>query len=164
MSDVMAVAAGAYHTIVVKEDGTLWTTGWNVFGQLADGTTTDRNEYVVVARNAKAVAAGVRHTVMLKQDSSVWTTICNVHGQVGDFSGQERGVFIKMMSGGAKTITAGGYHSMVFKQDGTLWVAGSNKNGQIGYGGAFRSYRDSIRNFVRVGLPLDGAIQDAVVD
>jgi len=35
-SGVIAVAAGCYHSLFVKSDGSLWTMGENQFGQLGD--------------------------------------------------------------------------------------------------------------------------------
>ena len=43
-----AIAAGARHSMVLKTDGTVWTTGWNRFGQLGDGTTRDKSGFVKV--------------------------------------------------------------------------------------------------------------------
>ena len=42
------LAAGHYHTAGIKTDGTLWAWGYNVFGQLGDGTTTDRTTPVPI--------------------------------------------------------------------------------------------------------------------
>lgn len=39
---VTSVSAGHYSSYAVKNDGTMWSWGWNVFGQLGDGTTTNR--------------------------------------------------------------------------------------------------------------------------
>ena len=155
-----AVAAGGYHSIVLKRDGTVWTTGWNKHGQLGDGSTDDRDIFHQVSRNAKAVTAGVRHTVVLKRDGSVWSTLFNVDGQLGKHEGENRGIFVQVIPSGAHSVKAGSYHTMVLKEDGTLWAAGSNKFGQIGYSGA---YHDSMRNFIQVSLTGNGAIEDAVV-
>ena len=38
----LSIAAGGAHTIALKSDGTLWAWGWNAYGQLGDGTNTDR--------------------------------------------------------------------------------------------------------------------------
>ena len=36
-----AVAAGGYHSIALKDDGTIWTWGLNFYGQIGDGTFGD---------------------------------------------------------------------------------------------------------------------------
>ena len=35
------ISAGYRHSMVIKEDGSLWAWGENSYGQLGDGTTTD---------------------------------------------------------------------------------------------------------------------------
>ena len=59
-SDVVAVAAGRYHSLFVKRDGTLWAMGNNSFGQLGLGDTTDRDTPTQVpnVNDVVAVAAG----------------------------------------------------------------------------------------------------------
>ena len=47
-ADAVSVAAGYRHSMVLKKIGTVWTTGWNVYGQLGDGSTTDRQSFVKV--------------------------------------------------------------------------------------------------------------------
>ncbi len=46
--EIRHVAAGGAHTMILKTDGTLWATGRNDYGQLGDGTTTDRSTPVQV--------------------------------------------------------------------------------------------------------------------
>jgi len=43
-----SVAAGASHTVALKQDGTVWAWGGNQFGQLGDGTYEQRNTPVLV--------------------------------------------------------------------------------------------------------------------
>ena len=38
LSDVMAIAGGKYHSMALKNDGTVRTWGSNYYGQLGDGT------------------------------------------------------------------------------------------------------------------------------
>ena len=47
------VAAGAYHTLVLKSDGTVWATGYNGYGQLGTGTTQSETEFKTSNRNTR---------------------------------------------------------------------------------------------------------------
>ena len=38
LTNVTAIAGGRHHTIALKSDGTVWTWGYNDYGQLGDGT------------------------------------------------------------------------------------------------------------------------------
>ena len=40
-----AIAAGSHHSMVLKTDGSVWGTGKNYYGQLGDGTRTDRKVF-----------------------------------------------------------------------------------------------------------------------
>jgi len=56
-SGVASISAGVYRTLFIKTDGTLWGTGWNYYGQLGDGTPTERNTFEQVATSVASVAA-----------------------------------------------------------------------------------------------------------
>ena len=60
----ISVACGGKHTVVVKSDGTLWSWGWNGYGQLGDGTTVDKSSPVQVgsATDWQAVVCGDRNS------------------------------------------------------------------------------------------------------
>ena len=49
--DVKSIAAGFGHSMVLKNNGDVWTTGRNIKGQLGDGTWgpgTNKNRFVFV--------------------------------------------------------------------------------------------------------------------
>jgi hypothetical protein len=48
-SNVVAVAAGTYHSLFVKSDGTLWAMGYNGYGQLGNGTTVSTNRPIQIS-------------------------------------------------------------------------------------------------------------------
>ena len=80
------ISAGAFHCVVLKSDGTVYTWGRNDGGQLGDGTTTNRNTPVKVSglTGVVVVAAGGGHSVALKSDGTVYTWGANVRGELGD--------------------------------------------------------------------------------
>ena len=83
--------------MMVKQDGSVWATGYNEYGQRGDGSTTSSNIFVkVISDGATAVAAGAYHSMVLKQDGSVWATGCNKNGQLGDGSTASTKVFTRI--------------------------------------------------------------------
>ena len=48
MAGVQSVSAGDSHTMILKNDNTLWAVGWNNHGQLGDGSETNRTVPVSV--------------------------------------------------------------------------------------------------------------------
>ena len=81
------VSGGSYHTAAIKTDGTLWTWGYNGYGQLGDGTLSSRSSPVKTAgggTNWKQVACGSYHTSAIKTDGTLWNCGYNGAGQLGD--------------------------------------------------------------------------------
>ena len=85
-TNVTAIAAGGNYTVALKQDGTIWAWGDNYYGELGDGTYTERHTPVQVSglSGVTAIAAGGRHTVAMKQDGTVWAWGDNSIGQIGD--------------------------------------------------------------------------------
>jgi len=142
-TDWVAVDAGSYHTVALKADGTLWAWGSNYYGQLGDGSTTDR--WTPVQEDSGsidwvAMDAGHLHTVALKADGTLWAWGHNNYGQLGDGSTSDRST--PDLEATAATdwvaVTAGSYqysyHTVALKADGTLWAWGGNYYGQLGDG------------------------------
>ena len=90
------IAAGYYHTVYGLADGTAMSVGYNGFGQLGDGTTTDRSTAVVVqaadgtplgtgdSGAVIAVAAGWGHTIYGLDDGTAMGVGNNYYGQLGN--------------------------------------------------------------------------------
>ena len=82
---------------MVHHDGSLWTTGFNGYGQLGDGTTTNRYTFVkVIDSGVQAMTGGWLHTIVMKQDGSLWTTGYNENGELGDGTTTSRSTFVKV--------------------------------------------------------------------
>jgi alpha-tubulin suppressor-like RCC1 family protein len=60
--------------------------GENTFGQLGDGTTTNRSIPVPVTglANVTSMATGANHSIARRADGTVWTWGRNDAGQLGD--------------------------------------------------------------------------------
>jgi alpha-tubulin suppressor-like RCC1 family protein len=87
LSGVKAIAAGQNHSLALKEDGTVFAWGHNLYGQAGDGTSgTDRTTPVQVQNlsGVKAIAAGGSHSLALKTDGTVFAWGHNAFGQLGN--------------------------------------------------------------------------------
>ena len=123
------------HSLFLKTDGTLWAMGQNTYGQLGDGTTTDRSSPVQVASGVAAMATTslANHSLFLKTDGTLWAMGWNKYGQLGDGTNTNQSSPIQVASG-VLVVTAGSCHSEFVKTDGTLWAMGWNAYGQLGDG------------------------------
>ena len=136
---VISVAAGGYHSLILKSDSTLWTCGWNYYGQLGDGTNTNRLTPVQVMSSVQSVSGGYDHSFILKTDGTLWACGNNANGQIGDGTTMTRYTPVQVMSS-VRNMAAGGSHSLILKSDGTLWACGYNGEGRLGDGTTIDRY------------------------
>ena len=135
-----SIACGRLHTIAIKTDGTLWSWGYNFYGNLGDNTRTYRSTPVTTllgGTNWKSIASQRYHTVALKTDGTLWSWGYNQFGQLGNFSSgstASRSTPVTTLLGGNnwKSIASGYAYTVALKTDGTLWTWGENFNGQLG--------------------------------
>jgi alpha-tubulin suppressor-like RCC1 family protein len=161
LSDVKFADGGAYHTSAVKKDGSVWGAGYNLHGELGDGTKTSRKEFVKsnIESGAVYVSAGFHHTMVLKDDGSLWGTGHNTYGTLGDGTNVHKTSFVKVIDGGVADVDVGRFHTMVVKTDGSLWGTGYDLNGQLGFhlqAGHAGRYKDK-NTFVKV---IDECVMD----
>ena len=133
----MQTATGNAHTLVLESDGSLFAWGWNNYGQLGDGTNTDRWTPVQIGtdNNWVSIAAGYLHTAAIKSDGTLWAWGGNYYGQLGDGTNTDRWIPVQIgTDNNWVSIAAGGYHTIALKSDGTLWAWGWNNFGQLGNG------------------------------
>jgi alpha-tubulin suppressor-like RCC1 family protein len=138
-SNVKAMASGAFHDVVLANDGVVWGTGLNHVGQLGDGTTVERHRPVRVAtlEPFENVAAGAYHSLALTPGGTVYAWGWNHFGQLGDGTTVNRATPVRVPGlTGVVAIAAGAYHSLALRQDGTVWSWGLNHVGQLGDGTA----------------------------
>jgi alpha-tubulin suppressor-like RCC1 family protein len=83
---------GAVHSCAVSDDGAAWCWGRNVYGQLGDGSTTDRSTPIPVegAFRFNALEAFGSHTCGTTPAGDAICWGYNADGQLGDGSRQNR--------------------------------------------------------------------------
>lgn len=91
LDHIISISAGSDHTVALKNDGTVWTWGYNGTGQLGNGaplgeTPNQTPAQVTGLSGITAVAAGAYHSLALKNDGTVWAWGYNGHGQLGNDS------------------------------------------------------------------------------
>jgi alpha-tubulin suppressor-like RCC1 family protein len=79
------VAAGNFHSLAIKTDGTLWSWGRNSEAQLGLGDTSARSSPVQVGALATwaMVSGGGSFSLAVKTDGTLWAWGENSYGQLG---------------------------------------------------------------------------------
>jgi alpha-tubulin suppressor-like RCC1 family protein len=125
------------HTAAIKTDGTLWTWGYGVDGELGNNSTTSVSTPVTTfagGNNWKQVSVGGYHTAAIKTDGTLWIWGYGSNGRLGTNDTTNRPTPVTTFAGGTnwKQVSAGYSHTAAIKTDGTLWTWGSGSGGELG--------------------------------
>ena len=111
------VAGGGNHIAAIKTDGTLWTWGYNAYGQLGDSTTVYKSspvQTIAGGTNWKQVSCGQFHTTAIKTDGTLWLWGYNINsGQLGDNTNDPKSSPVQTIAGGTKwkQVAGGGWYT-----------------------------------------------------
>jgi alpha-tubulin suppressor-like RCC1 family protein len=131
---IRAIAVGIDHACGLADDGAVWCWGRNDYGQLGDGTTTDRWTPVAVQGldiEVASLTAGNTITCALSPSGEVrcWG---RPDASVGEASMVPAPV--SGLPGPVRSISAGVNHVCAVTTAGAAWCWGSNTSGQLGDG------------------------------
>ena len=145
-NDYISVSAGTGHALALKADHSLWAWGYNFYGELGNGTTTDSASPIQIDSGYGAIAAGYLYSLGIKLDGSLMRWGNNAQGKPGNPAATDH-VPTKIGDGfstAASALSASKfdvlgnqtvyYHSLALKSDGSLWAWGNNLFGQLGDG------------------------------
>ena len=132
-------------SLALGSDGNAYAWGNNTYGQLGDGTKTDRTTPVKVRKptNAPAdftyvqVSAGWDCSLALGSDGNAYAWGNNSSGQLGDGTTTQRTTPVKVGKPTGLTyvqISAGVHYSLALGSDGNAYAWGSNTYGKLGDG------------------------------
>ena len=129
-----ALLANEWVTYSTSGDpNTLWAWGYNVYGQLGDGTKTYRSSPVQIPGTSwNDITSRGLHSLARKTDGTLWAWGYNVFGQLGDNTTTYRSSPVQVPGTSWNDITGGANHSLARKTDGTLWSWGYNIYGDLG--------------------------------
>jgi len=137
---VLQVALGKDHSLFLTDDGVVHACGWNVFGQVGDGSGKEISMPVAltIPEKIKQISAGDQSSFALSESGKIYywgseypnkdnwaklptKTVPTLKSSVSDK------VFVKMVSGSD--------HTLLLDGAGTLWVWGKGNFGCLGLGG-----------------------------
>ncbi|MDD2586512.1 MAG: DUF3048 domain-containing protein [Syntrophomonadaceae bacterium] len=74
LENIHTISAGANQSFAIDSTGRAWAWGRNYYGQLGDGTRSERTYPVLIQglTGITQISSSFEHTVALKNDSSVW--------------------------------------------------------------------------------------------
>ena len=134
----IVVNSGGNALLAVKNDGTLWSWGNGIFGQLGHSNTSNYNSPRQVGTNtnwSKIAFAGYTAQA-IKTDGTMWLWGHNAYGKLGDGSTTNISSPGQLGSGTDWSVlsanSSGATWTGAIKTNGTLWTWGGNWQNQMG--------------------------------
>ncbi|RLN04152.1 ultraviolet-B receptor UVR8-like [Panicum miliaceum] len=132
---VRQVAAGGTHSVVLTQEGHVWTWGqpWPP-GDIKQISTPVR---VQGLQKVRVIAVGAFHNLALTDDGILWAWGNNEYGQLGTGDTQPRSQPIRVEGLSdllLVDIAAGGWHSTALTNEGEVYAWGRGEHGRLGFG------------------------------
>jgi alpha-tubulin suppressor-like RCC1 family protein len=136
-ANVVNVEIGYLSSCAVLSTGAVNCWGMNGFGQLGDGTTTDRNAPVAVSGLTDAVKVGLGndHACAIRSDGTLKCWGSNGNGGLGIDSSSSQSSPVSVLNiSGVTGITGGNYHTCAILSGSSVKCWGGNSYGELGLG------------------------------
>lgn len=148
LGGIREISANGAHSLARDAQGKVYGWGYNVYGQVGDGSFTRQTMAVqlpVFSNTTSAVSlfAGSSFSLAVDTRSRLWAWGNNGNGQCGVDPLLMYALAAPNLVAGLdnlKAVVAGVSHVVALKNDGTLWTWGYNQFGQLGDGGTIQRY------------------------
>ncbi len=139
LNDVAVVTTGNSFSCALLQNGGVKCWGWNLYGQLGDGTNADHilpADVSGLANNVSAISAGWYHACALMATGRLKCWGLNSAGQLGNGSTNNSTVPVDVntLTSGVYQVTTGWLHSCALTTGGGAKCWGMNINGALGDG------------------------------
>ena len=136
---VKYVALGTYHSAAITKYGSLYMWGYNNYGQLGNGSTTNSYTPVKIMENVAAVSLGDYHSAAITKDGSLYMWGENSDGQLGNGTTNNL-TRPQRIAVNVQSVELYGSYTTAISKDGGLYTWGYNLNGRLGNGTTTNSY------------------------
>ena len=126
------IFASFQHSNALKTDGTLFTWGYNTYGQLGTGDVYPRVTPVSITKHFCQVSGGYSHSLGIDNSGVAWSWGYNPYGQLGDSTLVNKCVPTAVYPFQFNQISAGMSQSVGLDKSGKIWGWGYNNYGQLG--------------------------------
>ena len=122
-----------FHSLFLRTNNTLWSVGYNFFGQLGDNSTINKSVITQVGSDSWIDAAsGQAFSIGIKSGGTIWTWGSTDYGTLGNGNDAFTRNLLSPQSGWSNNFSISESHVLAVKTDGTLWSWGNNSNGALG--------------------------------
>ena len=130
------VACGAFYTMLIALDNSLWAFGTNNYGQLGLGDNLDKNIPTCrIKEKIRFVICGHSHTIITTLNNNT-VAACghNQYGQLGLGNNQNKNKLEIIPNIKSKFFACGKNHTIIIDLNSNVWMSGANESGQLGLG------------------------------
>jgi alpha-tubulin suppressor-like RCC1 family protein len=133
------VAAGVYQSLALSASGAVYAWGWNIVGQLGNGSTNGSDVPVKVrlpgGSKATEVSGGFAHSLAVTSSGAAYAWGKNYDGELGNGSSTDSDLPVRVsLPAGTKAIAVAGgsEHGLALTSTGAVYGWGYNSDGQLG--------------------------------